>query len=715
MADISIHFPNSSNIFEPKIIPNGKFSGKAFGCSNKWKPIFFALMIIGLCSLATGAGIVSVNSVVFISLLSIGTPLFTIGVIATAFLFYRKKSQDFKSNSSSEIIKKESKIHDKDNSEIQDNILPSQDKFPPLIDPPVIKNESPTLIDKDVIKDELPPLVDPSITRELPSWEQIIFMDPSFWIVIKNLITPVSQIEEFKEIDFELKTDKMNRFINEFSLFINKLNADEEIVQIKFNKEKVEGIYYNGKKLDSPLSLPKEFLDLLIHLYIQFLKISSDYNLHKSLFTIRLYPPGLKIIPAYHLEKLIEHISNVEIEFNLYFLEADRGRAKGVDTGGLTRDFFNDLMQAACEKLPFAFQRIKNLYLYFPAIKRDFNDFLRELEKKTFDISLKLKDMEGKILFPNLNPAEEKIYYQIGKVFMLCHQSPKDDEGFLTGHHFDPAIFKAIHALTPNEIDLPFDQLSWKSLLKMCKAISEGSEHKFAATICNILLNENPSLNDLTNAAHSLLNLDEISDEEFNFLIAPNNETFLKNKLLTYVLTAESSMGILCLRLAPIHAIAKGMKSLTLRNNQTWKMTILSDKPEDLSDKIQGGMNRKLITESFTYPRYFYKLPEDSRNRINQQLEWLKGWILNEATDEELKKILKFITGSSSMPYKVKIKVLAQDQDFFPGIKGHTCSYEIELSPKICSYGKYSNKNYEAFIETIKDITLNNVNGYSMR
>ncbi len=81
---------------------------------------------------------------------------------------------------------------------------------------------------------------------------------------------------------------------------------------------------------------------------------------------------------------------------------------------------------------------------------------------------------------------------------------------------------------------------------------------------------------------------------------------------------------------------------------------------------------------------------------------------------------MKFLNGCSSLPKDKIITVTAQEETpYKPFVAVHTCSYQIDLAPKPCSYIfshniKYMDDTKENFIKGLKKVSLDNPSTYSM-
>lgn len=143
-----------------------------------------------------------------------------------------------------------------------------------------------------------------------------------------------------------------------------------------------------------------------------------------------------------------------------------------------------------------------------------------------------------------------------------------------------------------------------------------------------------------------------------------------------------SSLGSM---LGPVYQIADGMQKMA----PNWD-EIRTDHVS-FSDKVQGSIDREKIVSSFQFK---------SRDPIvKEKGEWLKDWIKNEASDDELKAFLKFTTGIASLPEGSKL-VINQQAQGQPFLTACTCEIGIMLSRQT-SYNGWNNTK-ELFTRNLK-------------
>jgi len=448
-------------------------------------------------------------------------------------------------------------------------------------------------------------------------------------------------------------------------------------------------------------------------------KFSCRYS-HYNPIQICVVRRGIKKIAEFHLKQFSDAIETVIRTINpsprisVKFLEDDLSFGKAIDLGGPSRDYLNDLFEAIIHSEALSFQSIGSSSLILPRTKENYHN-LQSL--------------------PELDEQEQTLYQQIGQVMMFCYESPSWD-GYVIGRHFDNALFKGVLCLTAQEINTPFKDLPLSTQLKMCNMLLGAHEEngigmdylqKRIRWINNFhLLNDQA----LLEAARDLiyadclpteLTLDDKGNEPDMDRIKSNKDSFLIS-LTDSVLAQQGSHGQLGVQLAPLHAIAKGMKALYDLYDNCSSVDVLNlldllNSYELVSDKIQGSLDRECIANQIK-PSFYLRLSEESE--IQKKMQWLQEWIKDEkngATQEEVKNFLKFFTGSSGLAKDQCIYVQVQSlRPFTPVPIAHTCSPSIELAAEPSSYGsEYNDHTKMGFIKSLKEIALRNLSDYQMK
>jgi hypothetical protein len=462
----------------------------------------------------------------------------------------------------------------------------------------------------------------------------------------------------------------------------------------------------NVLQTEKPTKIPEMWAPITRAFFKKALEDSSDYCTTFGPINISVVRKGLKNIPEYHLSKLTEKLTESIVGYNnqtmrVYFLDNENG----VDLGGLSRDYLDDLAEGIIMSPAQNFKMLSGLAI--PQAKQNVSPEQLAL----------------------LDQDESSIYEDLGILMMYCFHSESEDEHYdttkLLGHHFDEAIFKGALSLTAEEIETPFDELAPATLLKLSHAIlkekqDSGQDVAYLQQWFSIL-NEFDNLSDakLVEAAQTLafasvlpqkFQVPEQEDTPDMVAIKKNLSEF-KEFFRCFVFSQETSFGQIGKMLAPIHAIAKGMKSICHRgfgraeNIHHWDTTTRNIDYQAFSEKVQGSLDPSIIARQI---HSFSPLDE-----FNKKVRWLKEWIIEEATQDELKAFLKFSTGTSALLKGKTIGISHQARPYLPVPKAHTCSFTLELAPEPSQYEFYNDHTKEGFIKTLKELALN-VTGYQM-
>lgn len=305
----------------------------------------------------------------------------------------------------------------------------------------------------------------------------------------------------------------------------------------------------------------------------------------------------------------------------------------------------------------------------------------------------------------------------------------------MLGRRFDEGLFRAILSLTAEEIDTPLEKLSIQTKLNMCKALLEAN------------LDAGMDLDYLKKRVAWLENFDQLNDQAIleaaesvhlanclpqHFTVNnqdddPDLDKIKQNKgefktfLSAALLSQVGVHGQFAAQLAPIQEIARGMKSIcgctlqTSRNNDHWDTTIRRVAYQEFSNAIQGLLDRNKIAKQIELKNRMY--PANTKSEIEKKINWLQEWIKdkeNGATEQELKTLLKFLTGASSLPKDKTISVGAQGRPYYPVPIAHTCTLSMDLSPEPCKYLTYNDHTKEDFIKSIKELAFKNSPGFQM-
>jgi hypothetical protein len=488
-------------------------------------------------------------------------------------------------------------------------------------------------------------------------------------------------------------------------------SQDDKLGILIDKKGYIISVFESGRECFGSLAIPEKYLYILID-FCKFTPLAtSSYNINslsvgiydrpQLVLEIELVRRSLKERPIYHLYELCKAIqaarrAYVLPQIHVKFLKDDLSLAQGVDGGGLTRDYLNDLFAGFIECEDLRLHKIKETSLYIPEVSRASSE-----------------DGYGRKWIVFLTEPEKDFYANLGFLLHFCYvYNGVSGASYAIGRYFPDALFKAVLSLTRGEILTPFENLPFSTYLKICKNLAEGYEESmFDRWIALLLASNNPSDKNVLEAADIAFYAGFLANDLLTENETPDREKILKNgdrvmhQLRDALFTREGSYGVFGKQLAPIHAIALGMRSFdSSTEGNFWESFRGNIFYKELSLQIQGSMNREEIV---SHIQLDVDLIGTIREEIAKKTEWLKEWILYEASDEEVSKTLKFFTGSSSFSTGVTIHVRKQADDFIPLPRARTCTPEIELSPiQTGSKNGYNDFSKANFIKSFRELAL---------
>lgn len=363
-------------------------------------------------------------------------------------------------------------------------------------------------------------------------------------------------------------------------------------------------------------------------------------------------------------------------------------------------------------------------------------------------------ELDGSLKLPRLkregnhgvficNTEEKDLFQSLGKVFYFCYGTSLskkslgqyDKTSLVTGRVFSDALFQAAFTLTAKEISKPFEMLSIEAKVRMAKALVSNLDTKIDDSGENmirsldLLIPEN-----LTRSLNTMADLKERIDE-----LNPKEKIELeavKNKLtFATMLAGEEYLDDTCLWadeavilqdvanfrdklykalffnhelfkplngvalssiLDPIFQVAVGMNI----QGADWEK-LQAQKLTEVSVGIQGSLDRELMATMIKYT--------GSESVIQTKVGWLTQWIKEKATEEELKRFIKYLSGGTGLPKGSSIEIVEQySSELSPNPSACTCgmkmgiSNEMEYSGNFYSDPACWDDTEEKFIKNVK-------------
>lgn len=434
----------------------------------------------------------------------------------------------------------------------------------------------------------------------------------------------------------------------------------------------------------------------VLRLHDTFYSKEDQQVLGKNGFVIKKISPNqiqidvvrdrIKHKPEEQLAQILDLMRDAcDTSFHVTFYNQRLEQEKGRDGGGLTSDYVSILSEELLKKNPANFSPVGETSLILPKTQAKMS-------------------VDGKP--PQMSDQEKKLFENLGKLMGYCHMSKRAS----IGKQFHNALFHATFSLSKEEVNTPFEQLTLATQIKICKALflglkNEGYDNKFLEEALALHERfENPNEGDFEKIATTLafagllpdkwIAEDGVSPDLSKIEKNEDNKKLLKQKLTTFILTQPGGERQFGLQLAPIHAIAKGIRALVPGHVHL--------DPDMFSIKVQGILDRESVANYFQVG-----IIANTDQEITKKVGWLKEWIRNEATEDELKRLLIYCTGNSSVIAGRNITVGKQGgPHYVPVPKVSTCAFEIWLAPVPSQIENLNDHTKDNFIASLKEIAL---------
>lgn len=343
---------------------------------------------------------------------------------------------------------------------------------------------------------------------------------------------------------------------------------------------------------------------------------------------------------------------------SIQYVEANGDISEAVDSGGLSRDFLTRLIKALIlkseEKGQLSFEKNSVTNNYQPIL--DLDKEITDDQKKGFRI--------------------------LGALFAECLSND-----YVIDKFFHPFVFQGITSLSSQDLDaLPEDlrEIPNDLLFKLLFLMPLEAGTKYIQ-----ILNKLP--NDLTSEDIDTLKaiIIEIEDEAEVELMDQRESILEKAKLAMADKIRKHDI------LLPIVLIAKQMRQTqVLRGDQSWdKFCELGAK--SFQEKIEGQISGPLVYQSINWSS---DVLEEEAIRIK---EFVRKWIEEEASQEELRNFVFTITGLPAISPGAKLNVnLFNRGGNIPLVQ--TCFRSMDLSANFHDY-----KDFKLKLKILIEISIN--------
>lgn len=460
--------------------------------------------------------------------------------------------------------------------------------------------------------------------------------------------------------------------------------------------------------------------------------------------SIEVRRQDIKANPQRHLREFVEEIEEHILTNTHGGLRVRFIGERGIDASGLTKDFLDDLLTGATElgmtdedNAGLAFKRVPESGLVVPQSRNGDYDLIYQQIGKVmqfcypslqigshFDISLfrviaNLNANEINQPYASLSNERKLELYNIITFF----QQDNDHAGMLNylsleANALSEEQLKSILAKLGQATQLPLDfymiplideMNHQENIQKMKNAlrqvnqedlllqVEDWGEQQLREASRKILENVEAIPEEIEDLFEELDFIDEERCQESIQRVFEEIQNNLQNKARLKESLRIWLSGIYDLQVRGMHAIAQGMKSVCVKGrastredqDQQWNTAFYCPNPNDfnstLSDTLQGKFDREFIATHIVYT--------GNNQAIQQKIEWLQEWVRDQNnSDLKVRKLCKFITGSTALAHNGQIRVHEQNEPYSANPVTHTCFNTIDLAPAYCGSLEFRNE-----------------------
>ena len=341
--------------------------------------------------------------------------------------------------------------------------------------------------------------------------------------------------------------------------------------------------------------------------------------------------------PKKYLDELGKYLLKGQSFPNIYYIK-DGEISKGVDTGGLSRDF----------------------------VTRIFKSIFAKKADEWHLMCLNFTSKEG--VEPLALESESLSYQVLGQILLRCYLG---ESNFTTGSVFRTSFFQSLlNFRTSSDNEQVKIYINFK--------LEEESMKKIKDEITSDL---DPEKNfDAAYAACALVELEEEID-----IKCKTHEDYQKYIWPEIVKAAKSNGYVRAISWIAAE-FKKGLVKSDLENlNQ---MSAIA-----LQEKIQGRLTAKLLKEKTKYEKSSHLILDKDLDKVKIYLE---NWIDSRNSDE-LTLFLEGVTANSTLgKSNIKIEVYHSGEQFIP--RAHTCYFSLEVSSEYKNQEAF-NKAIQIFLD----------------
>lgn len=459
----------------------------------------------------------------------------------------------------------------------------------------------------------------------------------------------------------------------------------------------------------------------------------QKYECYRNCGNIQVIWEDMKSNPLWHLNEFVKIFKNRDVDLHastlrVKYLRSDGSEDPGWDQGGPSRNYISDLFSSVLTSSDLVCGRSETNGLYYPEAH---------------------------------HPKDQVICRKLGEAMCICFHMH-----FQIGAQFDTSVFATIlKGFECEDLNKCYEELTFNAKFKAISTFMYNATVEIQDPTHPNIINEYSRFLDILQKKEMsewmpsevklVLRLAcgqgiEIEETETEFL----NEFGRLEQLLDgqgHIHLEEEQCRIIVNqyhqlikkiafelfeekfepRIKALYALSSGFKS-TLANSRhsnllqgrddLWKnlqsrFSIPAVGDQLLSyihfmETIQGSIDKDKIARKIV-------LIEHDNEEIRKKANWLKKWIQEEASLEELKSFLVFATGGASLPHNQSLFISCQAKQFIERGEGenniygytplpvaHTCSFTIDLAPEPCGSPYIEDENhdrtYPAFVKCLQ-------------